>query len=117
MFRKKNKEQAIPKGVVGTNIEDIRLTKKEREEIEKAERARIQKQMAEQKGRYQIIKSTQRVIPVDDIYNGVISIRHLKLHRAIFSSKLLHARLMLKAQLQPSSLITKKKKTRKENAC
>lgn len=72
MFRKKNKEQATPKGVVGTNIEDIRLTKKEREEIEKAERARIQKQMAEQKGRYQIIKSTQRVIPVDDIYNGVI---------------------------------------------
>lgn len=72
MFRKKSKEQATPKGVVGTNIEDIRLTKKEREEIEKAERARIQKQMAEQKGRYQIIKSTQRVIPVDDIYNGVI---------------------------------------------
>ena len=25
MFRKKNKEQATPKGVVGTNIEDIRL--------------------------------------------------------------------------------------------
>ena len=72
MFRKKNKEQTTPKGVVGTNIEDIRLTKKEREEIEKAERARIQKQMAEKKGRYQIIKSTQRVIPIDDIYNGVI---------------------------------------------
>ena len=72
MFRKKIKEQATPKGVVGTNIEDIRLTKKEREEIEKAERARIQKQMAEQKGRYQIIKRTQRVIPVDDIYKGAI---------------------------------------------
>lgn len=35
MFRKKNKEQATPKGVVGTNIEDIRLTKKSEKKSKK----------------------------------------------------------------------------------
>ena len=30
MFRKKNKQQAVPNGVVGDSLESVRLTKKER---------------------------------------------------------------------------------------
>lgn len=32
MFRKKDKNQGIPDGVVGNNLKNARLTKKEREE-------------------------------------------------------------------------------------
>ena len=72
MFRKKNKKQEISKGVVGEDLQSVRLTKKEREEIAEAERQRIRKQMESEADRYQIIKSTQRIIPIKDIYNGVI---------------------------------------------
>lgn len=72
MFRKKNKQQAVPNGVVGDSLESVRLTKKEREEIANAERKRIDKEMQANADRYQIVRSTQRIIPVQDIYNGVI---------------------------------------------
>lgn len=72
MFRKKNKQQAVPNGVVGDSMESVRLTKKEREEIANAERKRIDKEMQANADRYQIVRSTQRIIPVQDIYNGVI---------------------------------------------
>ena len=72
MFRKKDKNQGIPDGVVGNNLKNARLTKKEREEIATTERKRIRKQMEAEAERYQIIKSTQRIIPVEDIFNGVI---------------------------------------------
>lgn len=45
MFRKKDKNQGIPDGVVGNNLKNARLTKKEREEIATTERKRIRKQM------------------------------------------------------------------------
>ena len=41
MFRKKDKNQGIPDGVVGNNLKNARLTKKEREEIATTERKRI----------------------------------------------------------------------------
>lgn len=66
MFRKKDKNQGIPDGVVGNNLKNARLTKKEREEIATTERKRIRKQMEAEAERYQIIKSTQRIIPVED---------------------------------------------------
>ena len=71
MFRKKNKQQAVPNGIVGDSLESVRLTKKEREEIANAERKRIDKEMQANADRYQIVRSTQRIIPVQDIYNGV----------------------------------------------
>lgn len=67
MFRKKDKNQGIPDGVVGNNLKNARLTKKEREEIATTERKRIRKQMEAEAERYQIIKSTQRIIPVEDM--------------------------------------------------
>ena len=81
MFRKKDKNQGIPDGVVGNNLKNARLTKKEREEIATTERKRIRKQMEAEAERYQIIKSTQRIIPVEDMWKC-----SARMNRTIFAS-------------------------------
>lgn len=53
-------------------IKKATLTYKERKVLEKAERKRIEEQQKEQELRYRIIKSTQEIIPVKDIFNGVV---------------------------------------------
>ena len=53
-------------------LKKAKLTRKERKAVEKAERKKIEEQQKEQELRYRIIKSTQEVIPIKDIYNGVV---------------------------------------------
>lgn len=65
MFRFKNVGE-IPHGVVEQSIGTIPLTKKERDEIAKEERRRMNQKLEAQNERYQIIRSTQRIIPIED---------------------------------------------------
>ena len=53
-------------------IKKAKLTRKERKALEKSERRRIEEQRKQEELRYRIIKSTQEIIPVKDIYNGVV---------------------------------------------
>ena len=71
MFRFKNGGE-IPHGVVEQSIGTIALTKKERDEIAKEERRRMNQKLEAQNERYQIIRSTQRIIPIEDIYGGIV---------------------------------------------
>ena len=71
MFRFK-KGGEIPHGVVEQSIGTIPLTKKERDEIAKEERRRMNQKLEAQNDRYQIIRSTQRIIPIEDIYGGIV---------------------------------------------
>ena len=71
MFRFKNGGE-IPHGVVEQSIGTIPLTKKERDEIAKEERRRMNQKLEAQNERYQIIRSTQRIIPIEDIYGGIV---------------------------------------------
>ena len=68
MFRFKNVGE-IPHGVVEQSIGTIPLTKKERDEIAKEERRRMNQKLEAQNERYQIIRSTQRIIPIEDAEN------------------------------------------------
>lgn len=61
-----------PHGVVEQSIGTIPLTKKERDEIAKEERRRMNQKLEAQNERYQIIRSTQRIIPIEDIYSGIV---------------------------------------------
>lgn len=61
-----------PHGVVEQSIGTIPLTKKERDEIAKEERRRMNQKLEAQNERYQIIRSTQRIIPIEDIYGGIV---------------------------------------------
>ncbi len=71
MFRFKNGGE-IPHGVVEQSIGTIPLTKKERDEIAKEERRRMNQKLEAQNERYQIIRSTQRIIPIEDIYGSIV---------------------------------------------
>lgn len=50
----------------------VKLTRKERRMLEKEERARIEAERKAREYRYRIIESTQEVIPVKDIFDGVV---------------------------------------------
>lgn len=49
-----------------------KLTRRERRAIEKEERRRLEEEKRKAEYRYRIIESTQELIPVKDIYNGVV---------------------------------------------
>ena len=66
MFRFKNGGE-IPHGVVEQSIGTIPLTKKERDEIAKEERRRMNQKLEAQNEHYQINQNTQRIIPNEDI--------------------------------------------------
>lgn len=54
------------------NIKSAKLTRKERRQLAKEERARLAEERKKSETRYKTEKSAQQVIPIKDIHNGVV---------------------------------------------
>lgn len=70
MFRFKRAEKSP--WCCGTEYRYNSADEKERDEIAKEERRRMNQKLEAQNDRYQIIRSTQRIIPIEDIYGGIV---------------------------------------------